>query len=304
MRGIDNVEEALHREVHALRSEIDERAFSLVEMLTNSSETRLAAQIDSATRAAVVTSIAASREHTEAAVEAALDTSRGHLAQLRIDLVRVQRMLERIEREKPDATSPDEMRRDPNSPPSAREPVIDDLLYLAIEDRFRGNPAEIRNRQERYLPFLPAVVDDTHPLLDLGCGRGEWLQVLADAGIPARGLDANVGCVEECRVAGLTADVGDLVDTLAGSDDHSLGAISMFHVAEHLPFGVLADVLEQCARVLVPGGLLILETPNALNLRVAAINFWLDPTHVRPLHPELLHLLAERGGFCEHRISS
>jgi SAM-dependent methyltransferase len=71
----------------------------------------------------------------------------------------------------------------------------------------------------------------------------------------------------------------------------------MFHVVEHLPFGVLADVIRECARVLVPGGLFIAETPNALNLRVAATNFWLDPTHVRPLHPELLRLLADRGGF-------
>ena len=174
---------------------------------------------------------------------------------------------------------------------------VDDLLYLAIEDRFRGDPAEIRTRQERYLPFLPDVIDETHPLLDLGAGRGEWLGVLAEHGVPARGVDSNVSCVDECRAAGLSADVGDLVDFLAASEDHSFGAISMFHVVEHLPFGVLADVIRECARVLVPGGLLIAETPNALNLRVAATNFWLDPTHVRPLHPELLRLLADRGGF-------
>ena len=176
-------------------------------------------------------------------------------------------------------------------------PAIDELLYLAIEDRFRGDPSVVSERQQRYLPVVADRVDAEHPLLDLGCGRGEWLRLLADADVPASGVDSNQSCVDECVTLGLDASVGDLVETLAASADASFGAITLFHVVEHLPFGVLADVLAECARVLVPGGVLIAETPNALNLRVAATNFWLDPTHVRPLHPQLLRLLGERAGF-------
>ena len=174
---------------------------------------------------------------------------------------------------------------------------IDETLYLAIEDRFRGDPATVRERQERYLATVGASVHADRPLLDLGCGRGEWLRILADAEVPARGIDSNATCVDECIAAGLDASQDDLVRFLAASEDDSVGAITMFHVVEHLPFPILDHVLDECARVLAPGGVLVAETPNALNLRVAATTFWLDPTHIRPLHPSLLRLLGERAGF-------
>lgn len=313
----DNVEAALHRDVHGVRDSIEERAFAIAELVvgTQISEVKAAARehaeaassaasnaaievarehAEAAVAAAMALSIVAAREHAEAAVEAASRASEQRFAQFRIELGRTQRAIERLERTEGERPAAAEGTEGKVLAPASE---IDDLLYLAIEDRFRGDPAEIRIRQERYLPFLPDVIDETHPLLDLGSGRGEWLGVLADHGVPARGVDSNASCVDECRAAGLSADVGDLVNVLAGSEDHSFGAISMFHVVEHLPFGVLADVIRECGRVLVPGGLLIAETPNALNLRVAATNFWLDPTHVRPLHPELLRLLADRGGF-------
>jgi O-antigen chain-terminating methyltransferase len=190
--------------------------------------------------------------------------------------------------------------RETNSPDVELRPEqvsIDETLYLAIEDRFRGDPTTVRERQERYVVTVGASVDADHPLLDLGCGRGEWLSLLADAEIPARGIDSNATSVDECIVAGLDASLGDLVAVLSASEDDSVGAITMFHVVEHLPFATLDHVLAECARVLAPGGVLVAETPNALNLRVAATNFWLDPTHVRPLHPQLLRLLGERAGF-------
>jgi SAM-dependent methyltransferase len=250
---------------------------------------------EAAVAAAMAQSIDAASQHAEAAVEYTSHVSEERLAQVKTELARTRRIVERLEKggvEQPPPAA-DGIARAVQRP----TPEVDDLLYLAIEDRFRGEPAEIKARQERYLPFLPDVIDEAHPVLDLGAGRGEWLAVLAEHDVPARGVDSNASCVDECREAGLRVDVGDLVDFLAASEDQSFGAISMFHVVEHLPFGVLADVIRECGRVLVPGGLLIAETPNALNLRVAATNFWLDPTHVRPLHPELLRLLADRGGF-------
>ena len=332
---LDNVEAALHRDVRDLRDAIEERAFIIAELVirTQISETRAQisetrAQIsetqgaarehveaasanaanvaiaaarehaEAAIDAAREQSISAAQEHAEAAVEVASATWEQRAARLRAELGRTQRAIERLERTEGERPAATEATVDAVTPSASK---IDDLLYLAIEDRFRGDPAEIRTRQERYLSYLPDVIEEAHPLLDLGAGRGEWLGVLAEHGVPALGIDSNASCVDECRAAGLRADVGDLVEVLATSADHSFGAISMFHVVEHLPFGVLADVMSECARVLVPGGLLIAETPNALNLRVAATNFWLDPTHVRPVHPELLRLLADRGGFARSK---
>lgn len=314
---IDNVEAALHRDVNVLLTSIEERAFLISELVVatrvsemqsaarahaeaasaNASNAAIAAareHAESAVAAALAQSISAAREHAEAAVEYASNVSEQRLAQLKVELARTRRAVERLERDGTDLPAAGDRISVAGPRPT---PEVDDLLYLAIEDRFRGEPAEIKSRQERYLPFLPDVIDAAHPVLDLGAGRGEWLAVLAEHDVPAKGVDSNASCVDECRAAGLRVDVGDLVDVLAASEDQSFGTISMFHVVEHLPFGVLADVIRECGRVLVPGGLLIAETPNALNLRVAATNFWLDPTHVRPLHPELLRLLADRGGF-------
>lgn len=238
-----------------------------------------------------IEAIEAAREHCEAAVVASSAQIGNHLAQIRQDLSRLDRSTSRP------GTVATRTTLGHEGDVVSRSGEVDDLLYLAIEDRFRGDPTLVRSRQERYVPVVALAATAAHPMLDLGCGRGEWLQLAVDAGVPARGVDSNESCVDECRAAGLEVRHADLVEELHSLPDGSLGAITMFHVVEHLPFGVLADVMVQCARVLKPGGVLLAETPNALNLRVAASTFWLDPTHVRPLHPQLLRLLGERAGF-------
>jgi len=251
-----------------------------------------------ASSAAGVNALEAAREHTEAALAAYAVGATEQLARVRSEITRLNRSVQQDGAGTHAAPGPGLLADGPverRGPESAGE--VDDLLYLAIEDRFRGDPSLVRQRQERYLPVVVDRIDAEHPLLDLGCGRGEWLRLLADADIPARGVDSNLSCVDECVALGLDASIGDLVETLAATADGTFGAITLFHVVEHLPFGVLAEVLTECARVLAPGGVLVAETPNALNLRVAATNFWLDPTHVRPLHPQLLRLLGERAGF-------
>ncbi|HEY0780810.1 MAG TPA: class I SAM-dependent methyltransferase [Thermoanaerobaculia bacterium] len=166
-------------------------------------------------------------------------------------------------------------------------------VYFELERRYRGTEEEIRERIARYLPFL----EGRSPVLDLGCGRGEAIALLRDHGIAARGVDGSARMVALCRERGLEAREGDLFAALAETEEGSLGGIVSFHVIEHLPIGTLDRLVRLAFRALRPGGVLILETPSPLSVVVAARNFWLDPTHVRPVHPESLKLLYELAGF-------
>ena len=180
---------------------------------------------------------------------------------------------------------------------SQNESVIEDSLYVALEDHFRGTESVIKERQASYLPYIASIVSTDAPLLDIGCGRGEWLAVLKDNNISASGIDSNVACIDDCKSKGLSVVQADLLDALRNTPEHSLGAVTMFQVMEHLPFPVLVDTFRLVIRALKPGGVLIAEVPNAKNLRVSAGTFWIDPTHQRPLFPEFLQFLASELGF-------
>jgi O-antigen chain-terminating methyltransferase len=123
------------------------------------------------------------------------------------------------------------------------------------------------------------------------------LQVLKENHIAARGIDSNTACVAECTETGLSASLGELLDTLTQLPDASCGSITMFQVLEHLPFDVVVNVLREARRVLIPGGVFIGEVPNSETLRVGASTFWIDPTHQRPLFPAVLAFLASSVGF-------
>jgi SAM-dependent methyltransferase len=170
--------------------------------------------------------------------------------------------------------------------------------YVELELRYRGAQDEIRDRIAAYLPFLQ-VLPDGAPVLDLGCGRGEALALLRDHGIAGRGVDGSARMVELCRERGVEAEVGDLFATLAGVPEGSLGGVVSFHVIEHLPLGALDRLVRLAWRALRPGGVLILETPNPLSIVMAARNFWRDPTHLRPVHPDSLKLMLDLAGFDE-----
>ena len=174
--------------------------------------------------------------------------------------------------------------------------AVEEHGYFELERRYRGTEEEILDRISVYLPWLKTIPAGA-PVLDLGCGRGESLALLRDQGIPARGVDSSARMVALCRERGLDATEGDLFGTLAGVEEGSLGAVVSFHVIEHLPVGSLDRLVRLAYRALTPGGVLILETPSPLSLIVAARNFWLDPTHVRPVHPESLKLMYELAGF-------
>jgi SAM-dependent methyltransferase len=171
--------------------------------------------------------------------------------------------------------------------------AVGEEKYLEFEGVFRGREVEIG---ERLAPYLE-VLSERSPVLDLGCGRGEALEILAGNGIVGRGIDSSAEMVEKCRSKGLEAEVGDLIEALQATDEGSLGAVVSFHVIEHLPPGSIERLVRLAWRALRPGGVLVLETPNPLSLVVGARNFWLDPTHLRPVHPESLQAILELNGF-------
>ncbi|HYX22677.1 MAG TPA: class I SAM-dependent methyltransferase, partial [Thermoanaerobaculia bacterium] len=183
----------------------------------------------------------------------------------------------------------------PQGDPEAVEVVArahEEHGYVELERLYRGTEEEIRERIAAYRPFLQDLPAGA-PVLDLGCGRGEALALLREWGLAGRGVDASARMVELCRERGVEAEVGDLFAVLAGVEEGSLGGVVSFHVIEHLPPEAVDRLVRLAFRALAPGGVLILETPNPLSLVVAARNFWLDPTHRRPVHPESLHLAYE-----------
>ncbi|WP_278386281.1 class I SAM-dependent methyltransferase [Stutzerimonas kunmingensis] len=178
------------------------------------------------------------------------------------------------------------------------EPGMPAELYVDFEARFRGSPEEIRGRLANNLPLFQAVAAlGSEPVLDLGCGRGEWLQLLADSGIRAVGVDSNPSMVQRCIDAGLDAQVGDALEYLERQPDQSLSGLTAFHVIEHVPLDVLIRLIDEARRVVRPGGIVLFETPNPENLIVGACNFYTDPTHRNPLPPALVGFLLEARGF-------
>ena len=172
-------------------------------------------------------------------------------------------------------------------------------FYKAFEDKYRGSRELIRGRLEFYRPFIEPLVAEFGrvPAIDLGCGRGEWLEVMLAAGFDARGIDLDAGMLQACVDLGLPAEKGEAIAHLRALLSKSQAIVSAFHVVEHIPFDALEDLVSEAKRVLLPGGLLILETPNPENITVATCSFYLDPTHQRPIPPNLLSFVAEHVGF-------
>jgi 2-polyprenyl-3-methyl-5-hydroxy-6-metoxy-1,4-benzoquinol methylase len=179
-----------------------------------------------------------------------------------------------------------------------------DAFYLAFENECRGDEAEIREQLAEYLPRIKdsQKVSAEHPLLDIGSGRGEWLALLRDNEISAEGVDVSKVLVEHCRQQQLQVTLADALAFLADAEDSSYGAVTAFHIIEHLPFEQLYTLVEQCHRVLVPGGQLIFETPNPENMMVGSHTFYHDPTHLNPITPTLIEFLVRHLGFSDPEI--
>lgn len=173
-----------------------------------------------------------------------------------------------------------------------------DAFYLAFEERYRGSfEAVTKLLSARYLTLVKERLRPGAVALDLGCGRGEWIALLQGLGIEALGVDANPQAVALAKGRGGKAVCADAIGYLqkipAGTIDH----VASFHLIEHLDFDTLWLFFEQIKRVLKPGGLLLLETPNARNVLVSAGDFYRDMTHRNPIFPDTLALLLENFGF-------
>lgn len=171
-------------------------------------------------------------------------------------------------------------------------------LYVALEDRFRGPPAEIKERLRAYLPVLEAAgIGTGDHLIDVGCGRGEWLELLRERGWRGQGVDGNRHMIARCRALDLDVVHADAIAYLRGLPSESAAVLTAFHVAEHLPFPTLVALVDEAARVLRREGVLLIETPNPDHPQVAMRDFYLDPTHRHPLPSALVSFLVEAQGF-------
>lgn len=174
-----------------------------------------------------------------------------------------------------------------------------DAFYVALEDKFRGSREEIMARLKVYLPRMAdaKIGSQDSQILDIGCGRGEWLELLRDAGYVARGLDSNRVMLDQCKTRELDVIEGDALTYLTSQPDASLGAVTGFQLIEHLPSPVLMNVIEETIRVLKPGGLVLFETPNPQNVLVGTHNFHIDPSHIKPLPSALVKFMLEHCGL-------
>lgn len=181
---------------------------------------------------------------------------------------------------------------------------MSDNFYKAFEDQFRGSRELIKERLRAYQPFIEhlQIIDRNGAALDLGCGRGEWLEILGEFKLNASGVDLDEDMLSDCRKLGLKVEQGNALTKLSAQVDNSLVLISGFHLAEHLSNVDLQTLVKESYRALKPGGLLILETPNTENISVATINFYFDPSHLRPIPAKLLQFLTLHFGFTRSKI--
>src|SRR6266480_399543 len=176
-----------------------------------------------------------------------------------------------------------------------------DALYVAFENQFRGSRELIKKRVRVYLDDVRgagAVTADS-PILDLGCGRGEWLELVNENGLAGEGVDSNAIMVSACQERGLRGNGGDALEYLRALPAESRGAITAFHLIEHLEFQLLVQLLRESFRVLRPGGLAIFETPTPDNVLVGSNRFYSDPTHLHPLPKEYSRFMLQSVGFSD-----
>ncbi|MCX6020733.1 MAG: class I SAM-dependent methyltransferase, partial [Chloroflexi bacterium] len=183
----------------------------------------------------------------------------------------------------------------PAAPPRSDVPALD---YVRFEQRFRGSSEQVLEQQRRYLPLFDGASD----VLDIGCGRGEFMELLISRGVTCRGVDLDSGMVAACRERGLDVEYGDALELLRGLPDNSLGGAFSAQVVEHLTPAQLAELTDLLGRKLRPGAPVVMETINPMSLLAASTHFLLDLSHTRLVHPETLKFLLDCAGFVDFEL--
>lgn len=225
----------------------------------------------------------------------------GRLSEQALHINKLSHRLDQLPRDRRSSGS----KIDQPAPPSQSEKLPEglqfflDTFYNRLENRFRGSREEILNRLRIYHTDVTDAVDRTggKPVLDLACGRGEWLSLMRELGIEAIGVDINEVQIASAQDDNLKAYHKDAFEALSEAENESLSVISAHHFIEHISFPQLSWLVMEAQRALAPGGLLLLETPNPANLIVGSTNFYIDPTHKHPLPSQLLEILFETVGF-------
>ncbi len=305
VEGLAEVVSGLTLQVSAKADATEAKAAvqSLAERVdTVSSESVRRADLEE-TKEALENTHQAREKQREAAAEEALVAMRRQLLDHRRNVLdqerRLNLLLEEARRRMPEPMGPDQI-----AALAAEADHTLDAFYVSFEDQFRGTREDIKGRVAVYLPLVQAAKAGLpdRPILDLGCGRGEWLELLKDHGLVGRGVDANRVMVAQCRELALDVVEGDVGGVLRGLPPKSLGALTGFHIVEHLPFRTVVALFDEALRVLMPGGFVLFETPNPENIIVGACNFYFDPTHRNPIPPEALRFVAEMRGFVRSEI--
>lgn len=170
-----------------------------------------------------------------------------------------------------------------------------DFDYLTFEQKFRGSEAEIKNRQQIYLDYFK----NKNNVLDIGCGRGEFLELMSDNGISAKGVELSRDFVQICEDKCLDVIYSDAIEYLDTLEDKSLGGVIISHVVEHLDIPYISHMLELLYEKMQKSSYIILETPNPRTIAIFRNSFYMDPTHIKPIHPELLKFMVSSAGFRE-----
>jgi O-antigen chain-terminating methyltransferase len=186
------------------------------------------------------------------------------------------------------------------------ETPISGAVYGAFEAEFRGDAAVVSRRAEVYLPIITSVSAGipAFPVLDIACGRGEWLQLLKERGLAARGVDSNPTFDAHARALGLDVVEADAIEYLTAAAGDSVGAVTGFHIVEHLEINALLALIRESYRVVRPGGVVAFETPNPENIVVGSCSFYNDPTHRRPIPPPTLSFYLRHAGFSNVTVTS
>lgn len=200
----------------------------------------------------------------------------------------VRLLLRRVEQDRHPSVAPSGPAETPAAMPT--RPAID---YYRFESRFRGASDQVREHQRQY---LPAFMDASN-VLDIGCGRGEFIELLRNAGVSSSGVDLDGDMVAACRAKGLEVTQVDALGYLRAQEDGSIGGAFTAQLVEHLESGVLVELVDLLGKKLRPRAPLVIETINPQCLLAASSHFLIDLSHIRLVHPETLRFLLEEAGF-------